>query len=165
MRACKSGSSRATLLFILNISVLIFTERVNCTQDYTQSLTLAFELRQKARLKTKSDSGEDIGLMLPRGQILRGGDCLRTDEGIVAKVIAAKEKVSIATSNNKLLLAKASYHLGNRHMPLQIEEEYLVYLRDHVLDEMVRSLGLSVAHKMQVFEPESGAYHQHEHAH
>lgn len=122
-------------------------------------------MRQKARLKSKLDSGEEVGLMLPRGQVLRGGDCLRTDDGIIAKVIAAEEEVSVASSNNQLLLAKASYHLGNRHMPLQIEEEYLMYLKDHVLDEMVKSLGLSITHEMRPFEPELGAYHQHEHAH
>ncbi len=143
--------------------MLTFTQRVDCTQESIHSLTLAFELRQKARLKTRLDSGEEVGLMLPRGQILRGGDCLRTDEGIVAKIIAAKEKVSIARSDNKILLAKASYHLGNRHVPLQIEDDYIIYINDHVLDEMVMSLGLSVAHEMRSFEPESGAYHQHTH--
>lgn len=145
--------------------MLIFTERVDCTQNYSQTLTLAFEMRQKARLKSKLDSGEEVGLMLPRGQVLRGGDCLRTDDGIIAKIVAAEEEVSVARSNNQLLLVKASYHLGNRHIPLQIEEEYLIYLKDHVLDEMVKSLGLSVTHEMRAFEPESGAYHQHEHTH
>ena len=122
-------------------------------------------MRQKARLRSKLDSGEEIGLMLPRGQVLRGGDCLRTDDGIIAKIVAAAEEVSVARSNNQLLLAKASYHLGNRHMPLQIEEDYLMYLKDHVLDEIVKGLGLSVTHEMRPFEPESGAYHQHKHAH
>ena len=81
------------------------------------------------------DNGEKAVLMLPRGLVLRGGDCLRTDEGIVVKVIAAQEKVSIASSSDKPLLAKASYHLGNRHIPLQIEEYCIIYLVDHVLDE------------------------------
>jgi urease accessory protein len=145
--------------------MLVFTERVKHMHNHSHTLTLAFEMRQKARLKTKSDSGEEIGLMLPRGLVLRGGDCLRSDDGVIAKVIAALEEVSVASSNDKLLLAKASYHLGNRHIPLQIENNYLVYQKDHVLDEMVEKLGLSISHEMRAFEPETGAYAAHEHSH
>ena len=145
--------------------MLLFTERVKHTNDFTETLTLAFDMRQKARLKTKLDNGEKAGLMLPRGLVLRGGDCLRTDEGIIVKVIAAQEKVSIASCSDKPLLAKASYHLGNRHIPLQIEENCIIYLVDHVLDEMVKSLGLTVTHEMRAFEPETGAYHHHHHEH
>ena len=66
-----------------------------------------------------------------------------------------------------MLLAKACYHLGNRHMPLQIEDDFLAYQKDHVLDEMVLNLGLTVTHAMRAFEPESGAYESHstEHSH
>jgi urease accessory protein len=84
---------------------------------------------------------------------------------VIAKVIAAEEEVSVASSNNKLLLAKAAYHLGNRHMPLQIEEDCLSYQKDHVLDDMITNLGLSIAHEMRPFEPESGAYHSHSSKH
>ncbi len=145
--------------------MLVFTERLEHAHDYNQTVTLAFELRQKARLKTKLDSGEEVGLMLPRGLVLRGGDYLRSDEGTIAKVVAALEEVSVANSPDKLLLAKASYHLGNRHMPLQIEKNSLIYLKDHVLDEMVANLGLSITHEMRAFEPEPGAYHKHDHSH
>lgn len=149
----------------MNSIVLIFTERVKNTNDFTLTLTLAFDMRQKARLKTTLDNGEEAGLMLPRGLVLRGGDCLRTDEGLIVKVIAAQEKVSIASSSDKLLLTKASYHLGNRHIPLQIEENCIIYLVDHVLDEMIKKLGLTVKHETRAFEPEAGAYHYHEHSH
>ena len=147
--------------------MLVFTQRVEHTNECNHTLTLAYDLRQKARLKTKSDKGEEVGLMLPRGLILRGGDCLRTEEGVIAKVIAAPEELSIARTKDKLVLAKACYHLGNRHMPLQIEEECLIYQKDHVLDEMVENLGLVISHEMRAFEPESGAYssHSHEHSH
>ena len=144
--------------------MLLFIERVRHTNDFTETLTLAFDMRQKARLKTTLDNGKEVGLMLPRGPVLRGGDCLRTESGIVAKVIAAQENVSVASSSNKLSLAKASYHLGNRHIPLQIEEDCVIYLEDHVLDDMVKALGLSVRHEMRAFEPEVGAYH-HGHSH
>ncbi len=146
--------------------MLVLTERVESTHLHSHTLTLAFELRQKARFKTRSDSGETIGVMLPRGRVLRGGDCLQSEDGAVTvRVIAALEEVSVACCDDKLLLAKASYHLGNRHMPLQIEEGCLVYQKDHVLDEMVRNLGLSVSHEMRSFEPEPGAYGDHAHPH
>ncbi len=152
--------------------MLIFTQRIDHTHDCKHTLTLAYELRQKARLKTISDTGEEVGLMLPRGMILRGGDCIKSDEGSVAKIISALEEVSVAQTDNKLVLAKACYHLGNRHMPLQIEEDSLIYLKDHVLDEMVKNLGLEIHDERRAFEPESGAYsghaeveHKHSHSH
>ncbi len=143
--------------------MLVFTQLINHKHDCKLTLTLAYELRQKARLKTKSDTGEEVGLMLPRGLVLRGGDYIQTEEGVKAKVIAAPEEVSVARTNNKLILAKACYHLGNRHMPLQIEEGCLIYQKDHVLDEMVENLGLDIIHEMCAFEPESGAYSSHNH--
>ena len=145
--------------------MIVFTGRVKNTCEYNCTLTLIYELRQKARLKTKSDSGEEVGLMLSRGEILRGGDYLQSDDGIIAKIIAAPEEVSVVSSEDKVLLTKAAYHLGNRHMALQIEDALLVYQKDHVLDEMITSLGLSVTHEMRPFEPESGAYNNHNHAH
>lgn len=145
--------------------MIVFTGRVKSTREHNCTLTLIYELRQKARLKTKSDSGEEVGLMLSRGEILRGGDYVQSEEGVIAKIIAAPEEVSVVTSDNRILLTKAAYHLGNRHMALQIEETFLVYQRDHVLDEMIRNLGLSVAHEIQPFEPESGAYNSHSHSH
>jgi len=145
--------------------MLVFTQRINHTHDCKHTLTLAYEFRQKARLKTLSDNGEEVGLMLPRGLVLRGGDCLASDDGVVAKIIAAPEEVSVAQTNDKLVLAKACYHLGNRHMPLQIEEDCLIYQRDHVLDEMIRNLGLEINHELRAFEPESGAYSTHNHGH
>lgn len=144
--------------------MLVFTQRIDHAHECKHTLTLAYELRQKARFKTLSDEGDEVGLMLPRGLILRGGDCLKTDDGEVAIIIAAPEEVSVAYANDKLILAKVCYHLGNRHMPLQIEEESLIYQKDHVLDEMVENLGLEIKHEMRAFEPESGAYSNHAHA-
>ncbi len=151
--------------------MLVFTQRITHVHDFNYTLTLAYELRKKARLKTKSDNGEEVGIMLPRGLVLRGGDCLQSDDGVIAKIIAALEEVSVARTNDKLILAKACYHLGNRHMPLQIEEDCLIYQKDHVLDEMVKNLGLEITHEMRAFEPEPGAYsahnttHSHGHSH
>jgi len=147
---------------------------VNVTSD--TSLTLPFELRQKSRLRTRLDNALEVGLLLPRGTVLRQGDILRADNGLVIEVKASKEAVSTATSTDPLLLARACYHLGNRHMPLQIGNNWLRYLHDHVLDDMVTKLGLNVIAEQASFEPEAGAYshastnnkhagHAHSHAH
>ena len=108
---------------------------------------------------------EEVGLMLPRGHILRGGDCLKAENGLIIQLKAAPEAVSTATAADPVTLQRACYHLGNRHVPLQIAGNWLRYLQDHVLDDMVVSLGLRVTHEQAPFEPEVGAYHHgHQHA-
>jgi urease accessory protein len=128
-------------------------------------LTLPFESRQKSRLKTALNDGTEVGLMLPRGLILRGGDCLRAEDGSIIRVVAAPESVSTVRHQDLLSIARASYHLGNRHVALQIGDGWLRYQHDHVLDDMVRGLGLEVTHEIAPFEPEGGAYGEHEHYH
>ena len=128
-------------------------------------LVLRFEQRQKARQRARLSSGREIGIQLPRGTVLRGGDFLQGPGGEVVRIVAAAEPISIATSSNPLLLAKAAYHLGNRHVSLEVGRGYLHYLRDHVLDHMVESLGLRVTHGNEAFEPEAGAYAAHSHSH
>ena len=144
-------------------------------EKHTQSfLTLPFDLRQKSRLKAKLDDGTEVGLVLSRGELLRGGDYLRAENGLVIKIIAAPESVSTVEHDDPLMLARASYHLGNRHVPLQIHKDWLRYTHDHVLDEMLIGLGLKVKCETAPFEPEAGAYggghkrgddNQHEHNH
>lgn len=133
------------------------------------TLTLPFEKRQKSRLQVTLDNGEQAGLFLPRGTLLRGGESLLAEDGRVISVLAAEESTSTAYSDNTYLLMKACYHLGNRHIPLQIGKDFVRYQHDHVLDEMVASFGLEVKQESAPFEPESGAYHSHEghhgHAH
>jgi urease accessory protein len=146
--------------------MLQIREKLNDPATPAATLTLAFDQRQKARLRTRLDNGEEVGLMLARGARLRGGDCLRAENGMVVQVRAAEERVSTAFSDNPLILARACYHLGNRHMPLQIGPNWLRYPRDHVLDPLVASLGLKVQHQTTPFEPEGGAYESaHRHAH
>ena len=131
------------------------------------TLTLPFDLRQKSRLKAVLDDGTDVGLILSRGELLRGGDLLRAENGLYIRIIAAAESVSKVTHDDPLMLARACYHLGNRHVPLQITQDSLTYIHDHVLDEMVKGLGLKVACVVAPFEPEGGAYggghHHHNH--
>jgi len=147
--------------------VLKIHERLEHTDAENQeTLTLPFELRQKSRLKATLDNGIEVGLMLQRGGLLRGGDLLRAEDGMIIKIIAAAESVSKVTHDDPLMLMRASYHLGNRHVPLQITEDYLCYTHDHVLDDMVKGLGLQVECVMAPFEPEGGAYgggHKHGH--
>jgi urease accessory protein len=124
-------------------------------------LVLAYDQRRKSRQRARLDSGEEIALLLPRGTVLRAGDRLATDDGLVVAVEAAAEPLSSVATNDALLLARAAYHLGNRHVPLQIEPGRLRYRHDHVLDDLVRSLGLTVTADEGPFEPEGGAYHSH----
>ena len=127
----------------------------------SEQLILPFELRQKSRLRATSVAGTEFALLLPRGTVLRDGDRLRAVNGLVIAVQAAAESVSTARSDDVTRFARVCYHLGNRHMPLQIGPGWLRYLVDHVLDQMVTELGLTVVHEQAAFEPEAGAYHQH----
>lgn len=129
------------------------------------TLTLPFELRQKSRLLTALDGGEAVGLFQPRGAVLRDGDRLRASDGRIVRVVAAREAVTTVSTPGSLLLVRAAYHLGNRHVPLQIGVGWMRYLRDHVLDQMVTELGLDLLHEDAPFEPEAGAYAGHAHAH
>lgn len=127
-------------------------------------LVLPFTERSKSRLRAVLDNGEDAGIFLERGSILRGGDLLLADDGRVIEVHAAPESVSTVHTDNGLMLARACYHLGNRHVALQIGPGWLRYQHDHVLDDMLRGFGLDVRVELAPFEPEGGAYVSHAHA-
>lgn len=130
--------------------------------DYT--LTLPFDLRQKSRFKAELDQGEQVGVQLPRGDVLRGGDLLEAEDGKVILIKAADEKVSYVETTDSHLMSRACYHLGNRHVPLQIGEGWLRYAHDHVLDDMLKGLGLQPKCIEAPFEPESGAYSSGQHS-
>jgi urease accessory protein len=122
-------------------------------------LTLSFEDRRKSRLRAYLDDGREVGVFLARGTILHEGDCLVDDDETVLVVVKANmETLSVARTTDLRLLARAAYHLGNRHVPLQVGADWLAYGHDHVLDDMVRALGLSVAVEQRPFEPEAGGY-------
>lgn len=120
---------------------------------------LPHHLRQKARQRVRLQSGREVGILLPRGTVLRDGDLLSSEQGLRLRVVAAPEKVSVAKVDDALLLARIAYHLGNRHVAVQVLEDRLIYQHDHVLDEMVRVLGAEVETTARPFEPEEGAYH------
>ena len=106
---------------------------------------------------------------MPRGEILCDGDRLETEDGRCVGVVAAAENVAVARSEDVSQLARACYHLGNRHVALQIEADSVRFQPDHVLEDMLRQLGLSVRHETLPFQPEPGAYgrggHSHAHSH
>ncbi|MGD9249303.1 MAG: urease accessory protein UreE [Desulfobacteraceae bacterium] len=128
-------------------------------------LILPYDLRQKARQRVKLHSGREAGLLLPRGTTLKDGDRLCADNGMQLEVVAADETVSVAVVQDHLQLAKIAYHLGNRHVAVQVLKDRLIYLHDHVLDDMVRALGADVTVDRRPFEPEEGAYHGGGHHH
>jgi urease accessory protein len=125
---------------------------------------LTFEARSKSRLLLTLDDGERAALVLERGRVLHGGDRVVTQDGREVEIIAAEEALLEACSPDPLLIARAAYHLGNRHVAVQVMFGRLRFLNDHVLGEMVGKLGLQVQAITAAFEPEGGAYGRH-HAH
>ena len=121
-------------------------------------LKLPFDLRQKSRLRTKLVNGEDAWLLLPRGDILRGGDKLLANDGRIVEIISEIEDVLHVECVNAMALARAAYHLGNRHVPVQVGDGFLRIAADHVLAEMLRGLGATLTAMRAPFEPEAGAY-------
>jgi urease accessory protein len=138
--------------------VIRLTRRLPGPAQVDATLTLPLEGRVKGRLRVTLDDGREAGLFLERGAPLRDGDLLADEAGLRVRVRAAPEALSVARCTDPLLLARACYHLGNRHVPLQIEPERVCWLRDPVLDELVRGLGLEVTAESAPFEPEAGAY-------
>jgi urease accessory protein len=153
--------------------VLRILQRLTGTRDAQLQLVLPFDLRSRSRFRARLLSGEEVGVQLTRGQILRGGDKLLVEDGRVVEVRAAPESVSTLRSKDARLLARAAYHLGNRHVALQVGDGWLRYGHDHVLDDMVRGLGAEITIEQAPFEPEAGAYqgghehapHEHDHEH
>ncbi|STV48261.1 urease accessory protein UreE [Klebsiella pneumoniae] len=139
--------------------MLYLTQRLEIPAAATASVTLPIDVRVKSRVKVTLNDGREAGLLLPRGLLLRGGDVLSNEEGTeFVQVIAADEGVSVVRCDDPFMLAKACYHLGNRHVPLQIMPGELRYHHDHVLDDMLRQFGLTVTFGQLPFEPEVGAY-------
>jgi urease accessory protein len=152
------------------------TEKTDTRGEPQTTLTLPLHQRVKSRLRVVLDNGEEAGLFLERGTTLKAGDQLLSEDGHRVEVVAANETLSQVHSDDPHLLARACYHLGNRHVSIQIERDRVSYPHDHVLDEMLRGLGLSVETAEAPFEPEPGAYggsaeqgrnhaHHHHHGH
>ena len=138
--------------------MLVIEARCDAPAQHQEQLSLPFELRQKSRLRTKLVSGEEAGLFLEHGSVLRGGDCLRANDGRIVLVVAADEELMQAQCATPFELVRAAYHLGNRHVPVQIGDGWLRFQADEVLAQMLRGLNATVAAVTAPFEPEAGAY-------
>jgi len=126
--------------------------------DYA-TLTLPFDRRTKSRQRVALDNGEEAALLLQRGTVLQAGDRLADEvQGRTVRVRAAEEALSLVVCEDRLLLNRVCYHLGNRHVPLQIGPDRVSYCHDHVLDDMVRGLGGAPVAVCAPFQPEPGAY-------
>jgi len=129
------------------------------------TLTLDWDLRQKSRFDCEDSEGRRIGVFLPRGTLLRGDDMLVTLDGTLLRVVAAPQpllRITHCTEHGSPFdLLRAAYHLGNRHVPIELKPDHLKIEPDHVLADMLRQMHLIVAEACEAFEPEAGAYGEH----
>ena len=126
-------------------------------------LVLPFDARRKSRLLARLDSGDEIGYVLPPGTVLHDGDKLAVTDGAVIEIVAAAEPLLEVQAPDARSLARAAYHIGNRHVPLEIGDGVIRLQRDHVLADMLIGLGCTVRTLEAPFDPESGAYSTHRH--
>ena len=137
------------------------------------TVELDWDIRQKSRFECTDSLGRSLGVFLPRGTLVRGGDVLLAEDGSMVKVIAAPQavlRITACTSHGTAFdLTRAAYHLGNRHVPIELKPDHLKIEPDHVLADMLRAMHLIVSQVNEAFEPEGGAYsaggHSHGHAH
>jgi len=137
------------------------------------TVELDWDVRQKSRFDATDSQGRALGVFLPRGSVVRGGDVLVADDGSLIKVIAAAQPVLVVRHCREhgapLDLLRAAYHLGNRHVQLELQADHLKLEPDHVLAGMLRQMHLIVGEELAAFEPEAGAYsaapHEHRHGH
>ena len=133
------------------------------------TVELDWDVRQKSRFDATDSTGRHIGVFLPRGTVVRGGDVLVAEDGSLVKVIAAPQAVLKIThcSNHGTPydLIRAAYHLGNRHVPIELKPDHLKIEPDHVLADLLRAMHLIVTPADEAFEPENGAYASGGHAH
>jgi len=121
-------------------------------------LQLPFEQRQKSRVRALLVSGEEVAVLLPRGDVMRGGDLLAASDGRVIEVVAEPEKLMHVECDSPAALMRCAYHLGNRHASVEIGRDCLRLGADHVLKDMLIGLGARVTLVDAPFEPEAGAY-------
>jgi len=140
------------------------------------TIELDWDVRQKSRFDVTDSQGRRLGVFLPRGTAVRGGDVLVAEDGSLVRVIAAPQpmlRITYCTAHGTPFdLTRAAYHLGNRHVPIELKPDHLKIEPDHVLADMLRAMHLIVAAVDEAFEPEGGAYsshdsngHDHGHAH
>ena len=133
------------------------------------SVELDWDIRQKSRFDAVDSNSRQLGIFLPRGTLIRGGDVLVAEDGSLIKVIARAQQVLAITIDQghgtPFDLIRAAYHLGNRHVPIELKPDHLKIEPDHVLAEMLRAMHLTVTEVETAFEPEGGAYSAQPHNH
>ena len=133
------------------------------------TIELDWDVRQKSRFDATDSLGRQLGIFLPRGTLVRGGDVLLAEDGSMVRVIAAPQAVlritACKTHGSPFDLTRAAYHLGNRHVPIELKPDHLKIEPDHVLADMLRAMHLIVNEVEEAFEPEGGAYSTAGHAH
>jgi urease accessory protein len=138
------------------------------------SIELDWDVRQKSRFEATDSRGRTLGVFLPRGTLVRGGDVLVAEDGSLVRVLAARQPVLVITPckhhGSPFDLVRAAYHLGNRHVQIELKPDHLKIEPDHVLADMLRAMHLDVEEANAPFEPEGGAYsggghHSHDHEH
>lgn len=149
--------------------MLIFTKYLGITNDGAQPLELVLDHDQRRRMRARvtASNGTEVGLVLPRGTVLRDGHHLATEQDHRALVRAAAEHVCVVMDDDSLQLAKIAYHLGNRHASVQFGSDCLYFLHDPSLARMCESLGGRVTEQWRCFDPEalSNSTHHHSHGH
>ncbi|NPC54806.1 urease accessory protein UreE [Caenimonas soli] len=129
------------------------------------TVELDWDVRQKSRFDCTDSQGRHLGVFLPRGTVVRGGDVLVAEDGSLVQVIAAPQPVLVITHCSQhgtpFDLTRAAYHLGNRHVAIELKPDHLKIEPDHVLAEMLRNMHLIVKETQAAFEPEGGAYGGH----
>ena len=133
------------------------------------AVELDWDIRQKSRFQATDSLGRQLGVFLPRGTLVRGGDVLIAEDGSMVKVIAAAQsvlRVIVCTAHGSPFdLTRAAYHLGNRHVPIELKPDHLKIEPDHVLADLLKSMHLIVNQVSEPFEPEGGAYSAGGHGH
>jgi urease accessory protein len=133
------------------------------------TIELDWDIRQKSRFEAIDSLGRQLGIFLPRGTLVRGGDVLVAEDGSMVKVVAAPQAVlritACSSHGSPFDLTRAAYHLGNRHVPIELKPDHLKIEPDHVLADMLRSMHLIVTEVNETFEPEGGAYSSGGHSH
>ncbi|MFT7492230.1 MAG: urease accessory protein [Pseudohongiellaceae bacterium] len=147
-------------------------ERLDQAHGADDQIILDHDHREKGRFKIISKNGVEVRVFLKRGKALLVGECLKTECGQIIEVVGALEVVTEASCSDWERFSKACYHLGNRHVKIQVLAHQLRIKPDYVLEEMLQLLGLTVTKKTAVFIPELGAYapgytghHHHDHEH
>ena len=132
------------------------------------TIELDWDTRQKSRFDGVDSLGRQLGVFLPRGTLVRGGDVLVAEDGSMVKVMAAPQtvlRITACTSHGSPFdLTRAAYHLGSRHVPIELKPDHLKIEPDHVLADMLRAMHLIVNEVSEAFEPEGGAYQSGGHA-